>query len=540
MEDEKLDLSNQLLAPIDQGLDSLDKISQNSELCTLLYQLADNKELLFSNIETNLELRTKIQEALNSILSEKLVFYDLDISRIKGQYNPNTIAKILYDLNSIVFFPTKDENTFLFACNAKAIQKHEKYLLQHSKTQELKIINILKQSANQLDLLDVLLLFQNILNNKILADRLPDIQSKIILQYLISDISQYSDIDACDAQIIKQYFSLLFNNTKPSNSSEKQIRLFNDAISNIWMVDTTFKNKINQTLSFGVVNQSKTNVKILLQDGTITNLFDTQLPCNTIMHGINIEKIKRSGPIDLSNLNIEGDFSCKQIKNIIIFPHQINGVLDCSYCTQQILENNPIPIGTQTLKAESTIKTFNTLLNMTLPESLTTIIVSDSLINNILKNDTELQYAQQLLKKHPKISIIGKNKNLQTLLITTALKAPQPFKVTLTPSSTIESTLPIKTDKYLSHKDLLNIFKQDPELISVLSEEELDRLIPIAIRYTGIKKHYLLNQDKNTIRCIENQEPNIIMVKNTILELYQKSKNNENTQTVKPANPTSE
>lgn len=270
---------------------------------------------------------------------------------------------------------------------------------------------------------------------------------------------------------------------------------------------------------------------VIVSDGQRTNLFDLDKSTeHTIMNGICVSKLKID--YDFSNLCINGNFICTNIKTNITLPKQINGLLNCSYCDFKITH---IPIGANTVCLIHTIKNFKDLNQIDFPSSVSKIILSRSLLNRASKDSDELQQIQIFTQKYPNIiiwdekdsvtllDILEKSLNISKEKRQQKLKELEPVTIPVKEKQHFEE----KTHDWKTRKEILDILSKDVRFANI---PNLDRLIKRAT-----------NQSNNiTERKIHNGQPvlcihkkNIDIIIKFVLEIIADNELRINEQTTK-------
>ena len=269
---------------------------------------------------------------------------------------------------------------------------------------------------------------------------------------------------------------------------------------------------------------------VFLSDGSRTNFFELDKhETYIVMHDINAPRMNQFA--DFSNLCVNGDFICDHAKAKIILPREINGVLNYSYCKYPI---KSVPIGATEVNFAHTIKSFSDLNNIKIPKSVKLIIVSRSLINKAVSDAYEMLAIQEFALNHPGVMILDDKRSLSLL---DALEKKQQQiseqkqqirKDTSTVVAPVvekkEPEIPLKTDEWLTRKEIIDILNQDDQFANV---DDLDRLVKRATKYYDTTTENRM-VDGQSVLCVHVD--NIEKVKNLISQLIEQ----DATRTKKP------
>lgn len=249
-------------------------------------------------------------------------------------------------------------------------------------------------------------------------------------------------------------------------------------------------------------------VPMFASDGLRANLFEMDLTKHyRIMHSVNVSKLKHSA--DFSNMDINGDFVCKNQKKVkIIFPHKINGLFDCSGYGFDI---DRIPDGATIVNLEYATDSFAKLNKIAFPGTVQKLIIKSSMIKNIIKSleksgdDAELIACREFMAKYPNIKIVD---NEEKLVLQDELQKRKTQKVQYVKpvimEKTVTKTTPLKPDEWLSPDEVKSVvFKSHPEWQDTAN---FDRIIQRARNLnTDVRKQTMKHNDQDCL-CICEQD----------------------------------
>lgn len=278
------------------------------------------------------------------------------------------------------------------------------------------------------------------------------------------------------------------------------------------------------TRVLGILKNSKPlSMPVFTKDDLDTDFFKLDKSRqHHIMHGIYINKTNES--FDFSNIDIHGDFLCSRAKGNIILPNSISHVWDCSYCSGiNFTPETRLPLGFQAVDFTGTIKDFDILISLQWPASVEKILVSNSVINAVLKDEDLLDKAAIFFAEHPGIEIFsGPNKPSlfeQMMQQISDKQFNQKKTVSPEPKAPV-STVAHKTPEWLNRKEILAALLADSRFANI--QEDLEKPIKRAINTnTEIKSQQMLD-GKNKVICVHIES--LELLKTTVLQIIANDK----------------
>ncbi len=344
-------------------------------------------------------------------------------------------------------------------------------------------------------------------------------------------IAELSDTECKKEEIFRNFIAQnIVQIENASNIIEQEVLIKKFMLSMI-VEDTLMRRKYNELFytSLGRLKMSKPlSMTVLLDNGEHVDFFKLdKTKSYRFMNHINVSKTREF--IDFSNCDIHGHFTCARIKTPIALPRSVNFGLDCSYCCDNFInENTRFPKGVSVIDFTGTIKNFRDLAKLNLPDTVTRIALTNSVLNSVLKNAEALAEFRMFEQKYRNIKIVGDrpDKTLQDLLEQTQAAAePKPVQPkTQQNVKPAKPVVPEKTSDWLTRKEILSLIEQDSQFSDI---EGMDRFVKRAINSnTSIKPENRL-VDGNAIPCVHiNCLPTI---KQTILQIIE-----ENAKRAKP------
>lgn len=340
------------------------------------------------------------------------------------------------------------------------------------------------------------------INDKALAKIYPNINDRINFLYSVCCDGEKSHPVCTD--IFKQFMLTKLHKAEKTDDLETQNQILIKLMHSLLFLETKLIYKVNQfNTTIGRLKKSvEPYLPCLLDNGTMVNLFDlTNSEKHTIKNCIDVSKINYF--YDFSHLCTNSDFVCSRAKSKIVFPHTINGKLDCSYCAEDfITEQTVIPNGTKCLDLTGTIKTMTDLNKLQLPASVKYILFASSTINAILKAPAEIAAFREFAQKHPGVQIW--DTKMRFLLSEEHLAPATPQPAAPEKQKTIvEHTpkTPEKTAEWLTRREVLDLCKASGNFNDI---DNLDRLIQRAINSNSNIKTEKRIFNGMTVVCVHN------------------------------------
>lgn len=345
--------------------------------------------------------------------------------------------------------------------------------------------------------------------NKHVFDCCYDMRDKINFACsLCSDnfrISELSDAERKKEEICKHFILQNIRQIETASTLIEQELLLDRIIHNLITETSILQRKHNEMFrtTLGKLKMSNPlSMAVLLDNGEHVDFFGLdKTKSYRLMNHINISKAREF--IDFSHCDINGHFTCSRIKVPIALPRSVNYGLDCSYCCDNFInENTVFPKGVQIIDFTGTIKNFTDLAKLNLPETVTTIALTNSILNAALKKPEVLAEFRVFEQKYPNIKIVGDkpDKTLQNLL-EQAQAGPKTKKAeTIKPQNadSVKPVIPEKTAEWLTRKEILGLCQNEP----FANIDGLDRFIKRAINSNINIKSEDKMVDGNVVSCV--------------------------------------
>ena len=272
----------------------------------------------------------------------------------------------------------------------------------------------------------------------------------------------------------------------------------------------------------------------------------------TVYGDVQLDKQFING-LDLSNVIIDGDFDCSNQKTVLTLPRRVNGGLICDGCAEMqypdgryagnkklkvslFQENKSFPDGVTYFSCVHTIKDLSDLLNMQLPTTLKTIVVSSSLLNRVKKDATMRATALQFMAKYPSIKIMDDKDREMSEMVQPEPVGPEKKKAPARTVPTGRSGTPVKTHTDCDKNDIMALCEQDAKIQSLgVSATDISRAIRTVTspKNIGMKKYTRKHQNGNDVACVHRDKlPDII---NGVID-YLCAQIEKNTQKDQPQN----